>query len=751
MGTTCRNASVALTIKMLCHDASEKSLKDHIKKTIAALQRHNKCYKTDEEKIAIRYLTKTFLVAHEYLSKNKKEIFVQDEDGIWVIEAKEMCGDLYQATGVYHLHLLLKSKVGCSVLKSKGIGERGLEQLIEESECCDELESSEDEDAEKAVVKKYVKVLRTTQDNLNFTKQHPEFQHIVADIMMNSKSHHCYPDHIAQNFHETVDFVFEMFLGCSLDGCSPVLVMERYLCLGSESVRKYIRLPCEDDDVNKDPIKLLDGTENARVAQTWEPYLSALRHFIRTMNLDPRTRTAVEAMIRTQLKDGYLQWHYGCRIWGYFENVSYEGPFDSLEDPIFPQVKEVAIEIVGVVQNQDLSDEQKKGQIDEALKSICSGLWKSNDVGYTQPDEKFLCTAGATMILQVIKDAVASLHEKEVIVVEKCLIHSKKFDKSTRDHILDGEMLEIHTVTGEEAGELWETRHGEQEGKTILIFVICSNHVLYGWNSKMKDRLHNGSYAITYMAILEDAGLIPEGTTEREYKIMLSFFIGTEGLFGNILTDDDMEGGFFFNVKKALPIGYFINCYRPGTHALASRVSTDLHPLHIVSLMVVMGFQNFSAFFKLHTGIMVPEDSTFADFLLEVKTAKRKEGVRERVSLFTELRKIARIPEQQRSAVQMARADEILMTYSGSYLLQDICKCDRIVSEYQEDSDWSGLYQRLQGVVSRNRLKQYMINLGIVDSSTADRIISGHLIGQLASNLSFHDDDDDVVNSFFDD
>eukprot|EP00986_Skeletonema_menzelii_P005957 scaffold2238_cov145-Skeletonema_menzelii.AAC.2 len=257
LGAISSNATEASRIKLKTYQASKEFLTKLIKTTIGALQKHNKSYTTgnEEERRTINNLTSLFHTANNFIHGKKKELCEKDNDsGDWEIAAKEMTEEIYESTGNYLLQIQGKNKVGCNVLKTKGMGERGLEQLLDNEEIRNELEST---DAEDAVVKKYVKVLRTTQDNLSFAKRHPEFQKIVGDIMMTSRSHHCHPDHIPQNFHETVDFVFEMFLGCSLEGCSPVFVMERYLCLGSETVRRHIRLPKNENMDNKKAIALL--------------------------------------------------------------------------------------------------------------------------------------------------------------------------------------------------------------------------------------------------------------------------------------------------------------------------------------------------------------------------------------------------------------------------------------------------------------------------------------------------------------
>ena len=524
--------------------------------------------------------------------------------------------------------------------------------------------------------------------------------------------------------------------------------------MGSETVREHIRMPREDDDRNEEASKLLVGTENARPVLTWETLMSALRRYIRTMNLDDKTRAAVEAMIRTQMKDGFLTWHFGIRHWGNFVNVRYEGPFDVLKCPIFSQVERVAVEIVQIVKDLSLTDDEKREAIEEALQPICCESWKRNDVGYTEPTDTELCTAAATAIPQVIEEAVASSFQKEVVEIEHKLIYNKKFDKSARKQILKGDMLKIYGVTGEVVGELWKTTHGEAEGKTILISVIYSNHVLYGWNKTMKQRLHNGSCAITYMKVKEDAGLIPEGTTEREYKIMLSFFIGFEGFSGDITKDNLEDGNFFFNVRKALPWTYFQSSYRPGTHALAHRVSSELHPLHIVSLMAVMGFRDFSTFFHLRTGITVPENSTFANFLSQVRRNLHNERYREssresnqrRKALYSELREIARTPEQYRTELQMTRLDDILVTYgSNTTLLAAICKCDRSISE---DGTENNAIQRLQRIVSNRRVREYITYLGVYDRDTADAIVENSMISKLSSNAF---EENDVADNFFPD
>ena len=231
---------------------------------------------------------------------------------------------------------------------------------------------------------------------------------------------------------------------------------------------------------------------------------------------------------------------------------------------------------------------------------------------------------------------------------------------------------------------------------------------------------------------------------------MLSFFIGAEGLFGDIAEDDLDDGNFFFCVKKALPWTCFKNAYRPGTHALAHRVSSDLHPLHIVSLMAVMGFRSFSTFFHLLTGITVPVDSSFAEFLLEVRTSLRSERSREsnqrRNALFIELREIARTPAQNRTEMQMARADEILMTYGSNttYLLDDICKCDRFISE---DGTETNAMQRLQGVVSKGRVRQYITYLGVYYPDIGKAIVENSMLSRYNPSAAFQEND--LSNNFF--
>jgi len=262
------------------------------------------------------------------------------------------------------------------------------------------------------------------------------------------------------------------------------------------------------------------------------------------------------------------------------------------------------------------------------------------------------------------------------------------------------------------------------------------------------------------MKVKENAKLIPEGTTEREYKIMLSFFIGSEGLFGDIAEEDDLEdGNFFFCVRKALPTTYFHNAYRPGTHALAHRVSSELLPLHIVSLMAVMGFRDFSTFFHLRTGITVPEDSTFADFLSEVRMNlcnERTRGIireskQRRNALLTELREIAMTPEEIRTELQMARVDDILVTYGSntggntSNILVDFCKCDRIISK---DGTENNAIQRLQRKVSNSRVREYISYLGVSDRDTADAIVENSMISKISSTAF---KENDQTDNFFTD
>jgi hypothetical protein len=151
--------------------------------------------------------------------------------------------------------------------------------------------------------------------------------------------------------------------------------------------------------------------------------------------------------------------------------------------------------------------------------------------------------------------------------------------------------------------------------------------------------------------------------------------------------------------------------------------------------MAAMGFPDFVTFYQLRTGETIPEDSsTFAEFLAENMREHTKERMRDwrarERELFDQLKEIASLPDFMRSESQMATVDEMVMSH-GEHLIDAICKCDRIVAQYKNVSDWSGLKQQLLGVVSTNRFNQYIAYLGSFDKRTANKICGDDIITNL--------------------
>ena len=118
-----------------------------------------------------------------------------------------------------------------------------------------------------------------------------------------------------------------------------------------------------------------------------------------------------------------------------------------------------------------------------------------------------------------------------------------------------------------------------------------------------------------------------------------------------------------------------------------------------------------------------------------------------RLALYSELREIAMTPEQDRTELQMARADDILVAYgsNATKLLVDICKCDRSISE---DGTENNAIQRLQRIVSNRRVREYITYLGVYDRETADAIVENSMISKLSSKAF---EENDVADNFFPD
>jgi hypothetical protein len=106
------------------------------------------------------------------------------------------------------------------------------------------------------------------------------------------------------------------------------------------------------------------------------------------------------------------------------------------------------------------------------------------------------------------------------------------------------------------------------------------------------------------------------------------FFINAEGPFGNLLRDgvnSSRDVRFYFAVKLTLPPGYFIQPIRTGVLALANEICPGMLKHHAVALMVVMGYEQFCNFLRLHCDLDLGPVEQLKERLEEMSRQRKKQ------------------------------------------------------------------------------------------------------------------------------
>ena len=205
---------------------------------------------------------------------------------------------------------------------------------------------------------------------------------IVKRIVAITPITQVYEDHQEKVFHEMLIFLFE--LTChGMFSCTPGWVMELPLDFGSDKIHNVCTLPASGS--NKDAVTELEGVERIRPKYTWATCISVLRNFLKDHGdkFDQATKDALEAIIHSSPKDGFLQNHktrrllVDCNMLEEYENA--------VEDQAtFEAGKDAGIAIKAALDSND-SHETIKENIQKSMETIDNKSVHS--VRYVEPPD----------------------------------------------------------------------------------------------------------------------------------------------------------------------------------------------------------------------------------------------------------------------------------------------------------------------------------------------------------------------------
>ncbi len=626
-------------------------------KTLGVLNKHGHKDSDLHSKIKNKLL-KTVDAIHEAMVRAKK--IVVDDNGtkclrLTVLKLNEQ---LWNETGSYLIFLGNRKKVGAAFSESEGgLYSRIMDQFDEEEQ---QLEDGN------------AFVCMTFDKMLELAEQYSELKKIVMELMGICPAFCGFYDdkegqHREKLFKHCLIAVFESYFAFVIEGSDPGFIAERILNLGSGAIWRYLKMPSKKS--NKTAINwlnLLPDDLQVYVLQTWETYIAAIQASIREKGMTDSNE--VMAMLREDLYQNYLKRHTTYSIWGHGgPNRSGtcllgEGPFsDALYCPIFAEVKAVAESIL------QLMEAHTKGKLSRAeaksqFKSLLGTIAKNHTKAYVESDDEALRAGGEKMLSALICKAKEQPKRTALIFTEKWLVD--KYNKDYWDDITrGGETCDVKTVMPDNegkpttAGTLYKIPLDGMHCKTLLIFVGCSSHVTLGYGAPMPTRLSQASKQIATSSVLEEAGLNDKGSTDKLVKRFRFFFINAEGPFGNIFgdgVDSNRELRFYFAVRLALPPGYYITSIRTGVFALANEICPGMLKHHAVTLMVVMGYEQFCNFLRLHCDLDLGPVEQLKERLEEMS----RESDKRRRLAFDEILKVLQKKAEERTEDDFEKLEE---------------------------------------------------------------------------------------------
>jgi len=392
-------------------------------------------------------------------------------------------------------------------------------------------------------------------------------------------------------------------------------------------------------------------------------------------------------------------------------------PFpDAMYCPIFAEVKEVAGSILQVMKEHTkgkLTESEAKGRFNSFLKKIASKHTKA----YVEPSDEALRVGGEKMLSALICKAKEQPEETALLTTEICLVD--KFDEDYWDNITRGaETCDVYTTVKDEgepttAGTLYKIPLDGKHCKTLLIFVGCSPHVTLGHGNTMPQRLSQASKQIATSSVLEEAGLINEGSTTNLIERFRFFFINVEGMFGCIFDDDpdsNRETQFYFSLKLTLPPGYYIQQIRKGVVALANEIFPGMLKHHAIALMVVMGYENFRNFLRLHCGLDLGPATNLKEKLEDMRKQRYTQQIKQRKKLMrlasAEILKILQKKVEERTEEDFENLEECrTLIYSShqsktSQLYHDATMLIMLLDEDSTDADYAEVAEGVRKILT---------------------------------------------------
>ena len=403
----------------------------------------------------------------------------------------------------------------------------------------------------------------------------PELKTIIEKIARSDASCAVNEDHFDVVLGETRNFLFELVLGAiSLDEYG--WAMEKYLHHGSAAVYNACKLPTQEQ--NSVAIGLLTGVTTIIPVTTWAQHINTIWTHIEVSGIDAATLAASKAMIHERPRNECLKFHEILTMFPSDKVVVQPFVNSIRSNASFEACKKAAERI------KDALDQPEASQlllVNAAIKPLFNFV--SN---YIPPsDEEY--TKGVSSTLSDQLEIAKTSEDKTLVVIED--VTKEKLDDKTRKEAFSGMPTEcIYKADGNVAGELWEYR------ENVMILVTPSLHCIKGDNHKLDTRLRIGNDKLAIMSVLENANINPAGSTQKERRILQSFFKGIEGYDGDLAVGV-VAGSFYTARRLASPNGFFKPSVCAGVRALRHLISSrvDMSDLHVPSLLVLLGYDNF--------------------------------------------------------------------------------------------------------------------------------------------------------------
>eukprot|EP00984_Skeletonema_dohrnii_P022396 scaffold11527_cov105-Skeletonema_dohrnii-CCMP3373.AAC.9 len=620
---------------------------------------------------------------------------------------------LWKVTGVYLILLGNKKKVGAAFSKSKCFYGRIMEQF-------DEVEQ-ELEDDNAFVCLTLAEMLQLSNENSNLKEK------VMALMEICPAFSGFYDDIEGQNrdklFEHCLIAVFESYFAFVVRDNDPGYIAERLLKFGSDVIWSYLKMP--SPELNKDAIEWLSTHAKdlqVYVLETWEPYISAIRAYIREKGMS--SNDEVMAMLQDDLYQWYLNRHTLFSIWGDGGPIRSgtcllgEEPFpDAVSCPIFADVENVAGSILQVMDehhNGEISPNEAKSR----FKSLLSGITTKHTKAYVEPTSEALRKGGQKMLTSMIEEIKEQPRETALLTTEQFLV-DKFSDEYRKEIFCHAETCDVVTVMEDDeggpttAGTLYKIPLDGKCCKTLLIYVGCSPHITLGHGNTMPQRLSQASKQIATSSVLEEAGLINEGSTTNLIERFRFFFINVEGMFGCIFDDDpdsNRETQFYFSLKLTLPPGYYIQQIRKGVVALANEIFPGMLKHHAIALMVVMGYENFRNFLRLHCGLDLGPATNLKEKLEDMRKQRYTQQIKQRKKLMrlasAEILKILQKKVEERTEEDFENLEECrTLIYSShqsktSQLYHDATMLIMLLDEDSTDADYAEVAEGVRKILT---------------------------------------------------